>query len=228
MRILLIISLLSVLTFSSDAENYPFIKKNQVLYSEIDVNIDGDESIDKIVLVIEKNEFNAMKQDELFLAGITEIYFVINGKNFIRLDNSRFYAFILQMYNDLSNNTVGSQLGEVEELFYLKDFNNNGKDEIYFIEYVNEFQYFTGYEFINGGLKKIIDVDINGYYKKNFLENESGELNLLRGFSYEKPYERISPDLTKRWKSFFRFDIDSSEYKEVRTEAIEVPKSDFF
>jgi hypothetical protein len=134
----------------------------------------------------------------------------------------------IKTYNYLEKNIQGSQLGELQTFFFTRDLNHNGRDEIYFIEYIYESQFLSGYEFIDDEYLKIIDIDINGYYKKNFIDLDTGELNIVRGSGYKKMYQFIEPGIYRSWRSYYSFNNKLWKFEEIRTEEIKTPVSDFF
>lgn len=226
--ILFILIFFKVLSLYAIKPEYTFIKESETIYSEIMLNIDGENSSDKIVVIISKRQLNNLKTIPLWSADILDVYFVLDNSSFWRLDNSRYYSMSLDIYEELKANIGSTQLGELKDFFFIKDFNNNGKDEIYFIEYIQEKQYLTGYEYNVDSYIKIIDVDINGYCKENLIKNNEGFLNVIRGEEYKPLYQQIRPGVFKSWRTYFRFNYESGIYEEVRTDEIETPKSDFF
>jgi hypothetical protein len=80
-KIIFAILILRFIIIFGNENKYPFISESDMVYAEIELNINGDKIPDYIVTVISKKDFNYIKKDPLYLPGIENVYFVISNNS---------------------------------------------------------------------------------------------------------------------------------------------------
>lgn len=230
MSLLILFSITSCL--NSQELDFSSIRPDDKVYSTIQCNMDGDNYSDYIVNFITQADYQKKMQSGDAFITVDNSYLVTVNKNGIdivyHIDNSRYQFFSIKEYKNMSTHYINSQIGELRDFFFVKDFNKNGIDEIFFIEFAWYEEYFIGYELHNGAFEKVLDIDINGIYKNNFKELDSEELVILRGAQYPGSQQPIEPGVYRDWTTYLKFNSETSLYEESKTVEVITKRDDFF
>jgi len=232
MKKIIILLFIFILIQSIYSEEYDFLESNEVVYSKIETNLDGDDIKDELLEVTTRDQVAKKEHNQKFMIGIRNIYILLNSREGLykveKIDVSRPYSFSIELHKKASIWLGDTELGLMNNLFFINDHNKNGIMEIYYLEYIREDQYFVGIEFNGNNFAKIIDIPIEGYYKYNLKKNNEHDLILLGKMDYEVIDKKEGVNIYQGNLLYFKFEIDEQKYRLVKTEQIKVSGNDIF